>query len=262
MNEERKRFEEKNFQAKKAEVEELLKQEGCPICRSCNDALERQWFWFFSESYGEGNGVWQYINYYGFCEKHTVEIARRGPPWQKSAIYSWIINNKLPELEEALRALEDKGSRGKKIIRTNLDLRGKKRKIESVKPKGSCLMCDLVKETAIARLTDLMKVLSQDSEVKELFRKSYGLCMTHFFAALDQLKQEYKVAYQEIMRVEIASLKELKIDFDEFFRKGDYRFANEPKGKEQTAWLRAVKRFIGHLDREEAKIEPPKKQSS
>ena len=246
MKEELESFGTKRFEQRRQEIIRLISQDGCPICRACNDALERQWFWFFSESYGEGSGVSKYINYYGFCEKHTLEMARRGPPWQKSAIYSWIIDNKLPKLEDTLKALEQQTPIGNNPMATYLGLRGLKRKIEPVNPKGSCLLCDTLEDASKRVLVDMIMVLD-DLEVGKLFRKSNGLCMKHFFNALDYIKPEYFTGLLELVAVQIARLKELKKDFDEYFRKGDYRFANEPKGREQTAWIRAVKRFIGEV---------------
>jgi hypothetical protein len=92
---------------------------------------------FFNESYGEGSGVSQYINYYGFCEKPVLEIARRKPPWQKSSIYNWIIENRLPRLEKAIKVLtRDKNSTSKNPMRRNSGLRGKKKKFRIHQAKG------------------------------------------------------------------------------------------------------------------------------
>ncbi len=259
INKELESFERKRFETKRQEIIRLVNQEGCPICRACNESLETQWFWFFSESYGQGNGVTKYINYYGFCEKHTLEIARKGPPRQKSAIYSWIIDNNLPQLEDALKTLQK--HTGNNPIITNLGLRGFKRRLDFAKPKGNCLFCGMVEDTSKRVLTDLLTVL-EDPEVRKFFRKSNGLCMKHFFKVFDYFKPEYYAGLHEIIAVQIARLKELKRDFDEYFRKSDYRFANEPKGKEQTTWLRAVKRFIGDLEAGEMATKQSASQSS
>ena len=255
-NEERERVRNRRMLAKKAEFVRLVKIDGCPICRTCKQELDRYWFWFFSESYGMGNTVAKYIDYYGFCEKHSLEIAKRGPPWQKSAIYRWIIDNNLPQMEKVLGSLGDlKIFHSRDLLPSRLDLKGsRKKKIASITRTGNCLMCDLVQQTAKDSIKDLMDLLVWDSDIIQAFRNSYGLCMIHFFFAGESIRPEYLSAYREILNVEILRLKQLKSDFEEFFKKGDYHHAGDPKGSEQKTWIRALRRFIGDLDFAEEKL--------
>jgi hypothetical protein len=69
--------------------------------------------------------------------------------------------------------------------------------------------------------------------------------MPHFFQALELLDEKYAPQLKEILEVQIEHLEQLKKDFEEFFRKEDYRFSLEPKGKEQLTWLRAMRIFLG-----------------
>jgi len=47
----------------------------------------------------------------------------------------------------------------------------------------------------------------------------------------------------------LRRLSALEAALAEYFRKSDYRFAHEPKGREQTAHLDAVELFSGRVDR-------------
>jgi len=120
----------------KREVSRAIQQKGCPICRICGEHLERQWFWFFSESYAEVTGVSKYIRHWGFCKEHSRMMTRIGPKWQKSAIYNCIIKAHLPELEELQRDLEESAQAGN-IISRRMIRRSVRRTLREVVPTGT-----------------------------------------------------------------------------------------------------------------------------
>jgi hypothetical protein len=72
--------------------------------------------------------------------------------------------------------------------------------------------------------------------------------MQHFFLAVEDADFRHVAQLNELIKKQIRGLRELKDDFEEFFRKGEYRFCDEPKGREQTAWIRAMSRLIGQVD--------------
>ena len=231
------------FESKKADVKRLLQQEGCPICNICDEVMEKTWFWFFNESYGDGSGASKYIDYWGFCRRHTLQMAGIGPSWQESVIYSWIIEDKLPRLKRLLKNVGDSPT-GNNILSTRLTKKRLEKTIKEVSPSGGCLFCESVQRTAEHYIRLLLETLS-DLEVKGLFRKSYGLCMRHFFQAINNPNPKLTIGLSEVVQLQIEKLTELKHNFEEFFRKSDYRFSHEPEGAEQTAWIRAIKRFVG-----------------
>lgn len=225
--------------AKKADILKLLARRGCPICSGCHDELERYWFWFFNESYGEASVAAQYIASYGFCPEHTRAIARRGAVWPISVIYDWTLRNTLPALRQARQALGE-GERS-----DGIRFRAFKRQLAAVQPKGRCIICQMVDETATRLVDDLLLVLTHDAETQHRFRAGDGLCMPHFFLALQCAQPDRLVGLRLVFDVQLAQLETLYAELEEYFRKSDYRFANEPRGTEQTAWLRAVQRFAG-----------------
>ena len=81
-----------------------------------------------------------------------------------------------------------------------------------------------------------------DEEIKELYLKSYGLCMNHFSQALKSASLE---AAELLIHKQVEVLRKLDSDLEEYSRKLDYRYSHEPKGEEQTAWIRAIKFFVG-----------------
>jgi len=228
----------------KPEIMRLLKQEGCAICRISDEYLKKALFWFFNESYGEGAVVGEYVDYWGFCKDHTMLVSEVGPTYQKSVIYAWTINNKLPKLKTFLKTLKTSLAAGRPL--KPIYVRKLRKLAEEVNRRGECVFCETLNWTGRHFTQMLVDVLS-DSDVKEQFRKSSGLCMQHFFEALDYLGANNLHQLAEVVERQIIDLSILKEEFEEFFRKTDYRFKDEPKGSEQTAWIRATERFFGEL---------------
>jgi len=228
------------------EVNRALQQKGCPICRLCREHLEKQWFWFFSESYAGGSGVSKYIGHWGFCKDHSRMIARVGPKWQKSAIYNWIIEAHLPKLQKLQRGIEELPRPGN-IISRRMSQRSVRKLLREVVPTGDCLFCESSGQTARYYAAMLLENLG-DPEVGRLYENSDGLCMQHFFLTVEGADFRHVPQLNELIKKLIRGLQELVNDFEEFFRKGDYRFSDEPKGREQTAWIRAMTRLIGQTD--------------
>ena len=245
INQERAGLQKSINENKKMEIKGLLQQEGCPICRICDENLERGWFWFFHEAYGEGSGVSKYIDYWGFCKDHTRMVAKIGPKWQKSVIYSWTIKAKLPKMELLGKAIEDLSQRSN-LVEKAMAQRTITKAAAQVKPKGECLFCESAAQTAHHYIGDLLETLA-DVEIQQLYKKSAGLCMQHFFQVLDDFDPKRAPQLLEVVKVQVERLNELKTDLEEFFRKVDYRFSNEPKGREQVAWIRAMERFVGEV---------------
>jgi len=234
------------FDSDVAEVKKHLRQEGCPICRIGDEAFERKWFWFFHESYSERTGAAEYIDNYGFCKKHTIDVLKMGPKWQKSIIYNLIIKYKLPKIEQlgnVLNAIKPAQNR----IDADLTRRKLDDEIKQVLPAGGCLFCNSVEQTERYHLKILLKSLS-DPMMLELYKASHGICLKHYFIALEYTDPEYIEGLTEVTERIISEISELKQSFDEFFRKSDYRFSHEPKGDEQTAALRAIRLFLGRTE--------------
>lgn len=220
----------------------LLRMDGCPICRACNEQLEKSWFWFFKESYAEGLRVAKYVDYWGFCNHHTELVAEIGPTWQKSVIYSSIIEKKLRLLKELPKRL--RASATAPLPFEYIHARRLRKIVQETRPNDRCLFCESVEETGHLAIAQLLRVLS-DPEIKQLLSQSSGLCVHHFFQALDSMNENNMIQLGEIVELQIQKLTSLKHDFEEYFRKSDWRLRHEPKGPEQTAWLRAMKMFNG-----------------
>jgi len=76
--------------------------------------------------------------------------------------------------------------------------------------------------------------------------------MRHFFKTIGNLDSKHSAHLTGIIEKQISDLRHLRDNFEEFFRKEDYRYSDEPKGDEQITWIRSMSKFHGrnaHSDR-------------
>ena len=79
--------------------------------------------------------------------------------------------------------------------------------------------------------------------LSEAFASSVGLCWPHLRRlAAWQPRHEHLPA---LLKVQRDCLERLQRDLESFIRKLDYRFADEPYGREADAWRRAVSLYAG-----------------
>ncbi len=85
-------------------------------------------------------------------------------------------------------------------------------------------------------------VFLDDPEFSAAYERSDGLCLPHLEQALSPAPP---AAVARLLEMTLPRLEHLRWELEEFGRKRDYRFAEEERGEEGTAWLRAVEFFVG-----------------
>ena len=79
--------------------------------------------------------------------------------------------------------------------------------------------------------------------LSQAFAASVGLCWPHLRRlTVWQPRHEHLPA---VLKAQRACLERLQSDLESFIRKLDYRFADEPYGREADAWRRAVSLYAG-----------------
>ena len=89
------------------------------------------------------------------------------------------------------------------------------------------------------RIASVLSVLEK-APAKRLGRLRF--CIPHLQLVLDRVSPQ---AAALILERERAMFDHLRAELAEFFRKADYRFKDEPRGSEQTAWMRAADVLAG-----------------
>jgi len=195
---------------------DAMKEESCPICfliqRSESQYLDNLFYELVSDP-----GVREKLRKsYGFCGKHAKLAKRTGNPLGIAIIY-----------EDISLTLREKIEKEKEIPL----------------PGEGCIICKLVAEVEERYIQSFLKNFSKKN-FQNLFRKSFGLCIHHFFYIHSRLStQEEKRVLKEY---ELQKLDEYISQLREFIRKHDYRYSHEGFGREATCWKKIVDKIVGN----------------
>lgn len=117
---------------------------------------------------------------------------------------------------------------------------------ERLESTASCPACTIGEEAA-GRFGELLLRDIRDPEVQSLLSACGGLCLPHLRQILG-LKGAERV-YDTLLHTQRKAWTQLMGELDEFIRKNDYRFADEPMTSEEgTSWTRALDALVGLED--------------
>jgi len=177
---------------------------------------------------------------HGFCRNHAWEAAALRDAFGMAIIYRDVVSTLSEEI--------DKAAGTPRLPASGLLRREPRpgqflaRRLASRRPCPACSMQD---EITDATLGSLVRNLS-DSEMKQAFASSNGLCLPHWRRAL--ALAEDGTAVEMLVRVQRAALARLEGELSEFIRKHDYRFTAEGWGPERDSWRRAIAMMSGEPD--------------
>ncbi len=110
-------------------------------------------------------------------------------------------------------------------------------------PQAECSVCVHTRAMEDLYLDILLEQLTSDGPLLATYEASDGLCLVHFRRALARARDGE--AFATLVRVQYAAGQRLVEELDEFIRKNDYRFRDEPWGRERDAWYRAFLALVG-----------------
>jgi len=108
-----------------------------------------------------------------------------------------------------------------------------------------CPACRVQKECRERSISLFLKGVAEP-DMRGAFERGAGFCIPHFFLVIESISDPDARAY--VTRVQQERYEDLLHDLREFDRKHDYRFADEPMGKEGDSWARAVRMIVGQRD--------------
>lgn len=195
---------------------DALDAEGCAVCTLIEQACQRYLDHLFYECVNDVGVRRRLAASNGFCNWHA-HLALR-----------------IPHADTGIAIIYDGLLRGV---------------IERVAYRGSVLPtaapCPVCESAYFAERTALSELLRwfDDAELQAHYGPSFGLCLPHLQRASDEYKDHPHLP--ALRAAELEKLRRLQHELQEFNRKRDYRFADEPKGAEQTAWRRVIEKFTG-----------------
>ena len=134
-------------------AEDLLRPDGCPVCRYVAEAGDRFLGWFALEAHADADMITRLCRSLGFCPVHTRGmLVQPGAEGRMTAVYTYL-------LRAAARYLA-----------------------EGTSPSAPCLGCTRDAEATERALDTLLTGLTEP-DLRDRYRDSHGLCLPHLRAA-------------------------------------------------------------------------------
>jgi len=216
-------------------IEKLLFENHCPPCVYGEEGQKTYLKWFELEYYNSVPTMLE-VSQNGFCRQHGWQISSLGN--KLSTLNQLVANSKLTELKNIKAVLQSNkngwlGSKRSANVFINI--------LKRLRNVEKCPVCETIEQGEQIALTYLASFL-KEKEGQEIYRESPALCWRHLIGLFYEVPEELTLLLTDI---HIEQLQQLDSDFEEYFRKTDYRFANEPKGEEQLAWLKSLRFYVG-----------------
>jgi hypothetical protein len=223
------------------ELKALFEKGGCPICQMCAGSLERFFFWFVKERYYDPSMMEELKEAYGLCKQHTWELIEASKPYITGVMYEYLTETLEKRLSQLLVEIRMVGGKKRGLKRW----RNHQKEFEKVRQaftnRSCCPACKSIEQSEKYASDQFLAVL-EEQEMKDLYLKSAGLCFHHLQRVLS-ISNESEAAF--LIEDEIKRSQRLNDELREFLRKVAYEYRNEPKGAEQTSWIRAAEFFVG-----------------
>lgn len=214
---------------------EALPQQDCAVCRLVNDAIHHYIDIFIYENINNLARRDEIRQSRGFCSLHmTMFMSGYGRLLSLAMLEQDILNDVLRQIGQPaaaekpglLKALFQSGANGLR---------------EAILPRRGCPLCEYERSQEKVVLGTLIQ-FAEDPEMQGAFANSAGLCLPHFYIALDMPGK-----LERIIDVELDVLKRLKTDIDAYVHKRNPSYSGEPMGEEASAPTRAAKAIAGRV---------------
>lgn len=178
----------------------------CPACSAAQEAVDR-----LLARCNDGDDALD-LNWLAFCNSHA---------WQVSGHPAVVRQMGAARLQAALERLRDNDAANRRSSRG----------VEGPTEVDACPFCVAMTAAALATLSATSAA------------PGGPLCVPHLCTALEQAGGREHI--QALASSTITQFDALEEELSELIRKSDYRFRDEPRGPESTAWRRAALLLAG-----------------
>ncbi len=197
------------------------------------------------------------VNELGFCRKHHAMLYgmsnRLGHALMLES-HTAVTRDKIKKAAESLKhsaaeyaktplaRLSKNGQRHLESIQKTAD--------ELAKLSESCVMCNSISENMSRYLKTFFHLYKNDSEFRDRFASSLGVCLPHMADLIKQAAgelspKELDTFVQTLTSMEEKNMDRIQEDISWFIKKFDYRFQNEPWKNSRDAVPRTVNKLRG-----------------
>ncbi len=233
------------------ELLDASQETGCPLCRIGQTAVARHLDATIYDSVNSISLRDTLRKSRGYCHEHAWQLPHAGgsAPLGIAIIYRDVLNTLNKELDAAkfkssrlsLRSMREAVSRGEPSSATA-------ETIARTQPQAQCPACERQEEVehlAFIALTDALA--ASDQGMLDALTQAETICFPHLRQALAYTRD--KTGYTHLVRIMRDKIEALIGDLDEFMRKNDHRFRDEPISEtERVSWQRALYMLVGQND--------------
>ena len=218
-------------------LEEALREqdERCAVCRLVNQTGRRYLDNLLYELVNDPEVQAEFRESLGFCSRHAYLMLGMGNGLGTAILYRAATRELLKLLSHIPDAPKPQVS-----LRTLLGRRSKER-LTFPEPGTGCMVCrseEMAEETYLQVLLDS----AQNGSLDGLLDGPGAICVKHLSRASGLAGGWLPPALVEVTR---EALRDLEVDLGEYVRHNDYRYSNEPWGKERDSWKRVVAKMVG-----------------
>jgi hypothetical protein len=217
------------------ELEEALRQQGCAVCRLVERAGRSYLEYLLYDLVNDPEVQEEFRASLGLCERHVRGMLEKGDGLGVAILYRAAVKELLGLLSKIPDAPRSQASLAK--------LLGKSTKVEPAipEPGDGCMVCSAEGEAERRYLRVLLDG-AQDGSLGGLMAGSGSVCVRHLSRASMLAGGWLPPALVDATR---QMFEDLEADLGRYVRHSDYRFRDEPWGKERDSWKRVVERMVG-----------------
>lgn len=221
----------------------------CPFCFLERKAEQHAVSFILGSAYMEDD-IREKTDAQGFCRRHFKMMYDYGNRLGNALILSTHLKKLNQELGEELKNFAPEKS-GFLKRRKHRDEKGSSTLFSWLQSKKqSCYVCDHFQSIYHRYLDTFFDLYRKNEEFRELFQKSRGFCLPHFYdlmeAAEDKLSDNQKQTfYPELFAMMQDNMKRLQREVEWFVQKNDYRNKDKDWGSSADSIQRAMQKCAG-----------------
>jgi hypothetical protein len=231
---------------------EAMQQPGCPVCRLERQASAQSIEAFLWEGVNNPKDRQALIASYGFCPPHArqfvaAELSNSGIVLGVNIVYEQLARLASKELSGLNHQFESHAWSDKWFERLKISRFFEvKRKV--IPAKGRCPICLASEQAGLNALSDLFETLEKDdSDVRNAYLGSDGLCLGHLRAGLEENAHAQPHAAKELANEASQRLAAQAAYMKEYIRKQNWEYRSEKMTREEAeAWRKTLTFFTGY----------------
>ena len=224
------------------ELEEALRQEGCALCRLVERAADSYLDYLLYDLVNDPSVHEEFRASLGLCELHARGMVQKGDGLGVAILYGAAVKELLgvlsKKIADAPRRRRSQGSSLSKLL-GRFTRRVDHRAIPE--PGEGCMVCKAEGEAERRYLRVLLDG-AHDGSLDGLMGRPGSVCVRHLSRASVLAGGWLPPVLVDVTR---EMFEELEADLGRYVRHSDYRFREEPWGKERDSWKRVVAWMVG-----------------